>query len=162
MAYSTAQGYSPFQRIQVAAVSYMNRPTANSTAAIIIWVLGALATKTFLKELDVISTFTSTVDVCAAFVFQALLTLLEGPIWHTHLRNHRTRFILSVGALTVDTCLNTAGVWYFLQNLGNTTFWQALASATNTQNGPAAMTIFAISALIGLAISAGPEALWDL
>jgi len=157
---------SPMQRIQWAAITYLNRPTANSTAAIIIWLTGALATKTFLGELGVIDTFARgigiVVGVLCAIVLQAVLTLLEGPIWHSHLRVKRSRVILGFGALVVDTSLNVGGVWYFLQNLGNTTFWNAIASATNTQAGPSPVTILLLAVLFASAVSAAPEALWDL
>lgn len=150
------------QGIAGTAQAYANRPTANSTAAIVIWLLGMLATKTFLQELGVGVVGALWIGNLFAFVCQAILSILEGPMWHTHLRSHRSRFVLSVGALILDTALNTGGYWYFLQNLGHTTFWQAIAAATDTQTGPTALTILLLSVLLGLATSAGPEALWDL
>lgn len=155
-------GLTPPQRIRRAVSAYLTRPTANSTAAIIIWLLGALATRTFLGELGVGSEFATAVSTITALVFQAVLTLLEGPVWHSALRSHRTRFVLGTGALIVDTALNLGGCWFFLQNLGNTTFWLAIAAATGTNGPPSSVTILALSLLVALAISAGPEALWDL
>lgn len=155
-------GFSPIQRIQYAVTAYATRPTANSTAAIVIWLLGAAATKTFLAELGVNNSFSSFFAIVFALIFQAVLTLLEGPIWGTAPRTNRIRLVLGAGALFIDTALNTGGVWYFLQNLGNTTFWQAIAATTNTTSGPASATILGLSVLLGLAISAAPEALWDL
>jgi hypothetical protein len=151
-----------WQGLASTAQAYANRPTANSTAAIVIWLLGMLATKTFLTELGIGSLEASWVGGLFAFVFQAILSILEGPMWHSHLRVHRSRLVLGFGALVVDTALNTGGYWYFLQNLGNTTFWQAIATATNTSGGPSALTVLGLSVLMGLATSAGPEALWDL
>lgn len=163
MSYNTySTGGTALQRIMIAARNYMTRPTANSTAAIVIWLLGALATRTFLLELGVGEGASSIISGVMSITLQAVLTLLEGPVWHSNLRQHRTRFVLGVGALVVDTSLNVGGCWFFLQNLGNTTFWQAIAVATNTQSGPSPLTILFLSILIALAISAGPEALWDL
>lgn len=163
MSYNTyAVGGTGLQRIVLAFRNYMTRPTANSTAAIVIWLMGALATRTFLIELGVGTEDSTLLSGVMSITLQAVLTLLEGPVWHSVLRSHKTRFVLGVGALVVDIILNIGGCWFFLQNLGNTTFWQAIAAATNTQTGPSPLTILLLSALIALAISAGPEALWDL
>lgn len=163
MSYNTQfGGLSPVQRIQYAAMTYLTRPTANSTAAIAIWLLGALATKSFLVEIGIGGTASSAMTSVLSLVFQAILTLLEGPVWHAQLRTHRVRFILGVGALVIDTVLNVGGCWFFLRNLGDTTFWQAIAAGTNTTTGPSAGTTLSLSALIAMGISAAPEALWDL
>lgn len=155
-------GLSPIERIQVAIYSYATRPTANSTAAIVIWLAGAAATKTFLEELGIVGQWTAVLAGLLALVLQAMLTLLQGPVWHSSLRTQPVRTLFAFGALVIDTALNTGGCWYWLQNLGNTTFWQAIAISTNTPTGPAPLTILGLSLLIGLAISAGPEALYDL
>lgn len=155
-------GLSLMQRVQYAFMTYATRPTANSTAAIIIWLLGALATRTFLMELGISAEGSLAALTLTALVFQSVLTLLEGPIWHKALRVHRMRLILGTAALLIDTALNTGGCWFLLKNLGNTTFWQAIATATGTTTGPASLTILLLSILIAFGISAGPEALWDV
>lgn len=162
MAFASRTG-STIQSVQLAVLTYMNRPTANSTAAIVIWLIGAAATKNFLLEIGILEGYAAFLGFALASITQGLLTILEGPVWHSHLRQQqRMRMVLGSAALVVDTALNTGGVWYYLQNLGNTTFWQAIASATGTQTGPASLTILLLSVGVGLVISAGPEALWDI
>lgn len=165
---SSLSGLSPVQRIQFAVMTYATRPTANSTASIIIWLLGALSTRTFFNELGITNANNPLISSLAAIVAQAVLTLLEGPVWHSILRTELIRTIFGVGALAVDTAFNVGGIWYFLQNLGNTTFWRAIASASGqiqadgSAVAPASLTILLLSILFGLAVSAAPEALWDL
>lgn len=161
------QGLHPIERIQIAFYRYFTRPTANSTAAILIWIGGASATRTFLTELGVTDNWANAMAVVLALVLQALLTLLQGPVWHSTLRTSRARVILAAGSLFIDTAMNTGGCWYWLKNLGNTTFWHAITAATQSStpavsNEPAAATILALSFLLALGISTGPEALWDL
>lgn len=159
---STASiGLSPMQRIHYATTQYLTRPSANSTAAIVLWLTGALATRTFLGELGM-GIESPLIATLLAFTFQAILTLLEGPIWHRHLRSHSIRFVLGGGALLVDVAMNTGGCWVFSRNLGNTTFWQALSSTLGDGGPPQPLTVFAISLLLAVAISAAPEGLWDL
>lgn len=154
-------GLSPMQRIQYAATQYFTRPTANSTAAIVLWLTGALATRSFMNQLG-LGLVSVGMSGLLALVCQAILTLLEGPIWHRHLRSQQMRFVLGAGALCVDVAMNTGGCWVFMQNLGATTFWQALTSTLGDGGPPSPITILALSLLVAIAISAAPEGLWDL
>lgn len=137
---------------------YATRATANSAAAVIIWLLGAWASGTCLKELGVEGPTT-----LYAFILQGLLTICEGPIWRAALRvGRRGATLIGVGALGVDLMLNVGGLWIYLSRLGSTTFWEAVQAATGQIVQPSGQTIFALSVLLALAVAAGPEALWDL
>lgn len=137
---------------------YLTRATANTAAASIIWLVGAWATGQCLTELGI-----SGPTQLGAFVVQGLLTVLEGPVWHKHLRHGRGgATIIGIGALGIDLMLNIGGLWVYLQNLGVTTFWSAIMAATNQSSAPAPLTCFALTLLISLCVAAGPEALWDL
>ncbi len=137
---------------------YASRATANTAAAVVIWLVGAWSTGTFLTQIGIEGP-----TKLYAFILQALLTICEGPIWYKHLRVDRGgAFIIGIGALLFDVVFNIGGLWIYLQNLGNTTFWQAVMAATGQVSAPASLTVFAVACLLGLAIAAGPEALWDL
>ena len=139
-------------------LSMLTRATANSAAAIIIWLLGVWTTRAFLSELGVVGSTT-----LYAFVLQAILTNCEGPIWHSRLRVSRGgAFIIGIGALFIDILMNIGGLWIYLRNLGGTTFWQAVMATTHTNAPPTATTCFLLALVLAIGVSAGPEALWDL
>lgn len=136
----------------------LTRATANTVAAVIIWIVGALATNVALTELGVTGP-----TKAYAFILQGLLTICEGPIWNATLRvNRRGALLVGIGGLGIDLMLNVGGLWIYLSRLGDTTFWKAVMAATGQSNPPAPLTCFALACLLSLAVAAGPEALWDL
>jgi hypothetical protein len=134
-----------------------NRLTANRCMTIIVWLVGAWATKVFLVELGVENNSAKFL----AIVLQAFLTLADGSIWRPILRSHKVRMLMGIVAVVADVAFNTGGLWVYVRNLGNTSFWAAIASAMEYSGPPSLKTILALSAIGGLIIAAGAEALWE-
>ena len=155
--HTKGQALQRLQQLWGQITTIISRATENTSAAIVIWLVGAWATRSFLEQLGVggpIATY--------SFVLQGLLTVCQGPVWNPKLRVGRGgAFIIGIGALIFDVILNIGGFWIYLQNLGNTTFWQAVMAATEQTAPPSGLTCFLIAVALGMCTAAGPEALWD-
>ena len=139
---------------------------ANRWTAVIIWLIGAYLTRSFLVQITV------PVDLATpiAFLLQWLLTKAQSPLWRG--QGYPKMAIL---ATMIDGGVNSAGAWPYLKNLGKTDFWAMVrdiyqASAAPPKPGdppptpiePTVATIVACSIVTGVATAAAAEYYWNL
>lgn len=147
-----------FDSVVALIVSYSTRGTANTMAASVIWVTGLWATSEFLQQLQIPGP-----RFLYAIALQSILTNCQGPIWHAAQRvGRRGAFVIGIAALLIDVGLNVGGLWIYLSNLGQTTFWLAIQAATSSTVPPSPLTCFLLSLAGAIIVAVGPEALWDL
>lgn len=127
---------------------------ANRWTGVIIWLLGAYLTRTFLMQLGVVETFATPIG----FVLQWALTKAEGPLWQG-----KGYPRLALFATLIDGGINSGGAWPFMKNLGQTDFWTMISDIAGTPGQPPTLiTIVACAVAIGLATAASAEYFWNL
>lgn len=124
----------------------------NRAAAVIVWLIGAYTTGLAIQQTGVL---TETPSMLLGGGLQALLTVLEKPIWS----GLRVSWV-GACALLFDAFCNFGGVWQFANKLDQTQAWLSINEAMGTQQGVPAVTKVIIAVMFSLFIAASPETLW--
>jgi hypothetical protein len=138
----------------------------NKVTGIIIWLVGAWLTSQTLGQLKV----PDPLNIIIGLAIQLALTKAESPVW----KGKKTP-LMGVGAIAVDTSINSSGAWPYVKNIGDTDFWTmirdiAMAMTPAPPPGtvaappiePTIATIVAISVGCGLFTAAAAEYFWNL
>lgn len=138
------------QRLVQAAQN--TRLSPNRAAAIIVWMIGAYTTALAIHQMGVVA---ETPSYLIGGTIQALLTVLEKPIW----RGLRIGWV-SGTALALDAFCNFGGVWQFANKLDQTQAWASINEAMGTQQAIPAVTKVIVALVFSVFIAASPETLW--
>jgi len=133
-------------------VPALTREKVNRGGAIIVWLVGAAATASFMSQLGV----PDPLHILVGFSLQFLLTKVEAPLWQGTQRAARC-FV----ALVIDVIFNAAGMWPYLKNLGDTQVWKMLSEWTNTTDAPNIVVLIIVVLSLSTLVAAGAEWLWD-
>jgi hypothetical protein len=153
--------------------------TPNKWAAILVWLVGAYNTRTFLMEMGVINALALVVIALAG---QWVLTYVQRFIWRPRIvpviaddGSHavdeggrplyrKERGFLPWAALVIDCMINFGGAWFSLQGLTKTSVIAALFSALALEQG-AGLTrgfVFVFALVVAYLIATAPEVLWKM
>lgn len=134
----------------------------NRSGAIAIWLIGAYMTAGFLAQVGVVAPM----NFVFGAILQMLLTKAQSPIWRPTIPPIplRTRLRLFKGAtasLVIDAVLNMAGIWPYINNLGNSTVWSMLSEMTASDNAPTVATKGILAFILAVLTAGGSEVLWE-
>lgn len=126
----------------------------NRWTAVLIWLIGAFLTRSFVMQLGVPEEIASPI----AILLQWLLTKAESPLWQG-----RGRPPIAIIATIIDGGVNTGGTWVYTKNIGKTDFWAMIQyAAENPRLVPAISAQIAIAASVGVLTAAAAEYFWNL
>jgi hypothetical protein len=121
-------------------------------AACILWVCAVTTTQLFLAGLMPAAT-TGTVWLAAA-ALQLVLTVVQSEFWSGQ------RGQVSTFAVLVDTGINAAGIWPYIQNLDRTNVWDMIAELTGVGGTMSPLVAGFLAIIIGYILAAAPERVW--
>lgn len=127
---------------------------ANRWTSVIIWLVGAFLTRSFLLQIGVAENMATPIGL----VLQWLLTKAESPLWQG-----AGRPPIAIIATIIDGGMNTGGTWVYTKNIGNTDFWKMIQFAANDPAlVPSVPTQIACAVGVGVLTAAAAEYYWNL
>lgn len=129
-----------------------SRISTSKGASIVVWLLGAYTTSIFVKEVGIAEPVCFFIGV----VVQFFLTKAQAPFWRAG-----KRLWLAMVALVFDAAFNTAGIWPFMKNLGDTSFWSMMSEWVGNSDPPTVATRIVVTVITAIITSAAPEILWE-
>jgi hypothetical protein len=130
---------------------YNRLSTANKVAAIIIWLVGAVATMTNLQAMGMIPLNAK----IGAFAAQAVFTIVEIYLWRG-IEFHWAAIVVTF----IDAFFNFGGVYPYASMLDKTPSWKAANDAMGTNQSLPLFIMTVCAIIISLLIAGAPEWLW--
>jgi hypothetical protein len=118
--------------------------------AVLIWILGALATELLVRAMGV----PHGPSYVVAVAIQWALTLLERPMWRDQ------RNVVSFLVLCFDVVVNAAGLTPFMERLGATPVWIMFHRLGAADGNIGYGIAVAVAFVIGFLIAITPEKVW--
>lgn len=119
-------------------------------------ILWAAATSTTFLFLNGVAEPATSVEMLwvAAIVVQTILTVLESDF----IRGMRSE--VSVFAVVLDTLINAAGLWPFVQNVDQSSVWVMLSELFGMYGGMSPYVAGLIALVGGYTLAIAPEKIW--
>jgi hypothetical protein len=130
----------------VAAIRY-------KAIAILLWFCATFTTYLFLSSVIAYRLDTTGV-IIAAVLAQLTLTVLESDF----IRGRRSE--VSVFAIVIDTLLNAAGLWPFVQAIDQTSVWIMLTELSGLTGGVSTYMAGLLAIIGGYVLAIAPEKIW--
>jgi hypothetical protein len=147
--------------------SYADIFNWHKIAAILLWFSSAYTTSLLIEDvrgsgnstggiLDVFVTGVWGNSFFAAMTLQVILTAGESAIW----KGQKLGLVASI-ALIIDTLVNAAAIWPYMQRFGHSHIWVFLAEWLHVNMEYTLFTAGILTLIGGIALAAAPEKYWS-